>query len=161
MWLPCIYKRGEICSNNFSTGTILTSLADNRMRAISWPTMSGGSSCVTRALFVESGRFANVNRAPTAVDIILSACQPWTMTICPNTTSLLKTLLHQHKQVCCDALVYVIMKVGWGWGWLTPSAWWHHSQVSMEWRSSSLCVRWASHPAGCYTDFSCISPAEM
>lgn len=23
-------------------------------------------------------------------------------------------------------------------GWLTPSAWWHHSQVSMEWRSSSV-----------------------
>lgn len=39
--------------------------------------------------------------ASTAVDIILSACQPWTMTICPNTTSPLNTL-HHHKQVCWD-----------------------------------------------------------
>lgn len=86
------------------------------------------SSCVTGELFVDSRR---LNRASSAVDIILSACQPWTMTICPKTTSLLNKLHHQVRWEAC-----VLMRVGWGWGWRTPSAWWHHSQVSMEWRSS-------------------------
>lgn len=95
------------------------------------------SRCVTRALFVDSGRPANINPASTAVDITLSACQPWTITICQNTTSLLYTL-HHHKRVCWDVCVRDnVSGLGMG-GWLTPSAWWHHSQVSMEWRSSSV-----------------------